>query len=203
MTYTQNMRLLPDGKADAFLNANLYRKFLDSFCGVTSTGAAVPDPLLSPGMQYGVQFRPRQSMFANRFKALENYLGYANTVLAQYPISETRSFRLLNSSEPTPAANTGAWDFEVATLEILAYQDLFVVPIGYLYLVQTDTNQDGRWTIYEVALGTLPGERVLNLVQVQNYDTGYIGTISTGTFLDTTAVFNPLPLWPTQQACKL
>ena len=162
---------IAEGKADAFLSANLYRKFLDSFCGATTTGAAVPDPLLSPGMQYGVQFRPRQSMFANRFKALENYLGYANTVLAQYPVVETRNFRLLNSSEPTPAANSGAWDFEVATLEILAFQDLYVVPIGYLYLVQTDTSQDGRWTIYEVALGSLPGERVLNLVQVQNYDT--------------------------------
>jgi hypothetical protein len=162
---------IADGKADAFLNANLYRKFVDSFCGATATGAAVPDPLLSPGMQYGVQFRPRQSMFANRFKALENYLGYANTVLAQYPISETRSFRLLNSSEPTPAANSGAWDYEVSTLEILAFQDLYVVPVGYLYLVQTDTSQNGRWTIYEVALGAVPGQRVLNLVQVQNYDT--------------------------------
>ena len=162
---------IAEGKADAFLNANLYRKFLDSFSGATTTGAAVPDPLLSPGMQYGVQFRPRQSMFIDRFKALENYLGYANTVLAQYPIVETRNFRLLNSSEPTPAANSGAWDYEVATLEILAYQDLYVVPIGYLYLVQTDTSQDGRWTIYEVATGPLPGERILNLVQVQSYDT--------------------------------
>ena len=162
---------IADGKADAFLNANLYRKLLDSFCGATTAGAAVPDPLLSPGMQYGVQFRPRQSMFGNRFNALENYLGHANTVLAQYPISETRNFNLLNSSEPTPAANTGAWNYEVATLEILAYQDLYIVPIGYLYLVQSDTSQDGRWTIYEVANGTAPGQRVLNLVQVQNYDT--------------------------------
>jgi len=162
---------IADGKADSFLNPNLYRKLIDSFCGATDSGSSVPDPLLSPGMQFGVQFRPRQSMFVNRFKALENYLGYTNTVLAQYPISETRSFRLLNSSEPTPAANSGAWDFEVATLEILAYQDLYVVPIGYLYLVLTDTNQDGRWTIYEVANGPLPGERVVNLVRVQNYDT--------------------------------
>jgi hypothetical protein len=169
-THTE-YEFIADGKAADFLNPNLYRKFLDSFCGTTLTGAAVPDPLLSPGMQIGVQFRPRQSMFVNRFKALENYLGYANTVLAQYPISETRNFRLLNSSEPTPAANSGAWDFEVATLEILAYQDLYVVPIGYKYLVLTDTSQDGRWTIYEVALGATVGERVLNLVQVQNYDT--------------------------------
>jgi hypothetical protein len=162
---------IADGKADNFLNDNLYRKFLDSLCGATITGAAVPDPLLSPGMQFGVQFRPRQSMFVNRYKALENYLGYANNILAQYPITETRSFRLLNSSEPTPSANSGAWDYEVDTLEILAYQNLYSVPIGYRYLVLSDTTQDGRWTIYEVANGTVIGQRVLNLVQVQNYDT--------------------------------
>ena len=162
---------IAEEQADAFLNLNLYRKFLDSFCGVTITGAAVPDPLLSPGMQYGVQFRPRQSMFGNRYKALENYLGYTNTVLAQYPISETRSFRLLNSAEPTPAPNSGAWNFEVATLEILAYQDLYVVPIGYKYLVLNDSNQNGRWTIYQVTNGITAGQRVLTLVQVQNYDT--------------------------------
>jgi len=162
---------IADGKAEAFLDANLYRKLLDSLCGATTTGAAVPDPLLSPGMQHGVQFRPRQSMFINRFKALENYLGRANTVLAQYPISETRSFNLLNSSEPTPAADTGAWNYEVATLEILSYQDLALVPIGYKYLVLSDADQSGRWTIYEVAQGTLPGQLILNLVRVQNYDT--------------------------------
>jgi hypothetical protein len=162
---------IADGKADAFLNDNLYRKFLDSFCGTTTTGAAVPDPRLSPGMQYGVQFRPRQSMFIDRFAALENYLGRTNTVLAQYPISETRNFNLLNSSDPIPAANSGAWDLQVPTLEILSYQDLFIVPIGYRYLVDSDANQDGRWTIYEVDNGTVAGQRVLNLVQVQNYDT--------------------------------
>jgi hypothetical protein len=162
---------IQEGKADAFLPPNLYRKFLDSYSGATTTGAVVPDPRLSPGMQYGVQFRPRQSMFIDRFKALENYLGRANTVLAQYPISETRSFRLLNSSEPVPAPNSGAWDFEVANLEILSYQDLYVVPIGYQYLVLSDASQNGRWSIYAVALGTLPGQRVLDLVRVQTYDT--------------------------------
>ena len=169
---------IQEGKADAFLNPNLYRKFLDSYSGTTTTGAVVPDPRLSPGMQYGVQFRPRQSMFVDRFKALENYLGHANTVLAQYPISETRSFRLLNSSEPTPPSTivvdnvtTTIWNFEVANLEILSYQDLYVVPVGYQYLVLSDADQNGRWAIYAVALGNLPGERVLDLVRVQTYDT--------------------------------
>ena len=144
---------------------------LDSFSGATTTGAAVPDPLLSPGMQHGVQFRPRQSMFVNRFLALQNYLGRANTVLAQYPIAETRTFSLLNSSEPIPASNSGAWDYEVPNLEVLAFQNLAVVPLGWKYLVTNDSSQSGRWTIYQVSSGTLPGSRVLDLVQVQTYDT--------------------------------
>jgi hypothetical protein len=162
---------ISEGKANAFLNTNLYRKFLDSYCGTTTTGAAVPDPLLSPGMQYGVQFRPRQSMFVDRFKALENYLGHCNTVLAQFPISETRSFNLLNSGEPTPAPNTGAWNYEVPNLEILGYQNLDLVPFGYKYLVLSDSTLSGRWSIYEVTAGSLPGQKILTLAQVQNYDT--------------------------------
>ena len=162
---------IADGRADAFLNDTLYRKMLDSFCGATTSGDPVPDPLLSPGMQYGVQFRPRQSMFINRFQALENYLGRANTVLAQYPISETRSFNLLNSAEPIPAADTGAWNLEIPNLEILSYQNLDIVPLGYRYLVLNDTSQGGRWTIYQVVLTTVPGQRAVELVQVQTYDT--------------------------------
>ena len=162
---------IADGKADAFLNPNLYRKLLDSFCGTTTTGAAVPDPLLSPGMQYGVEFRPRQSMFTDRFKALENYLTHVNNILVQYPIVETRNFYLLNSAEPTPAANSGAWNYKVPNLEILAYQDLALVPIGYRYLVLTDSTQHGRWTIYQVILNSVTGQPALELVQAQSYDT--------------------------------
>ena len=213
---------IADGKAKAFLNPNLYRKLLDSFCGTTTSGAAVPDPLLSPGMQYGVEFRPRQSMFVDRYKALENYLTHVNNILAQYPISETRNFHLLNSAEPTPAqfvqinagsfvvgtqytiytvgttnftaigaannnvgttfvatgAGTGtgsasyySWNYEVPNLEILAYQDLTLVPVGYRYLVQTDSSQHGRWTIYQVILSSETGQPALELAQVQSYDT--------------------------------
>jgi len=171
-------------KPESFLNTNLYRKFLDSLCGADTLGNPVPDPALSPGMSYGVQFRPRQSMFVNRFTALSNYLSYANNILAQYPISEMCSFNLLNSAEPIPPANSGAWDFEVPNIEILNYQNLELVPLGYLYLVESDSTQNGLWTIYQVAQGSLPGELVLNLIRVQNYDTklywNYINWYSPG-----------------------
>jgi hypothetical protein len=163
---------IADGRAESFLNDNLYRKLLDSFSGQDTMGNLVPDPMLSPGQQYGVQFRPRQNMFADRFTALQNYLGHANTVLAQYPISETRSFNLLNSQEPIPQSNSGAWNYEVPNLEILSYQTLAIVPVGYRYLVLSDSKQNGRWTIYEVTAGATPLlPRTLTLVRIQNYDT--------------------------------
>ena len=161
--------LLPQDRADGFLPGNLYQKLQDSFCGVNAQGALVPDPTLSPAQRYGVQFRPRQSMFANRFLALQNYLAYVNAILLQFPISEIRSFNLLNSSEAEPKAGTGAWDKRVANIEELSYQDLAQVAVGYKYLVVSDSTQNGLWTIYTVT-ATKTFETLL-LSRVQNYDT--------------------------------
>lgn len=161
--------LIPQDRADGFLPDNLYLKFQDSLCGVNSTGALVPDINLSAANRYGVLFSPRQSMFADRFLALKNYFGRANDVLAQFPISEIRSFVLLNSREPEPAEGTGAWNKRVADLEELSYQNLAFVPVGYRYLVASDSSENGLWTIYQV---TAPKTFVtLELVRVQNYDT--------------------------------
>ena len=164
--------LIAEGKPDAFLSTNLYRKLQDSFCGVDTFGNNVPDPNLSPAERYGVQFRPRQSMFTNRFSALKNYLTRVNNVLARFPISESRSFNLLNSAEPEPSAATGLWNLRVANLEILGFQNLYTVPLGYRYLVVTDSNNKGLWTIYTViASDQTAGERLLQLSFVQGYNT--------------------------------
>ena len=167
----QEYELIAAGRENSFLSDNLYLKLQDSFSGVNTVGADVPDAGLSPAMRYGVEFRPRQSMFVNRFSALENYLGRANTVLAQYPISETKSFALLNSREPEPSATTGAWNKRVADLDELSYQNLIIVPYGYKYLVASDSSNSGFWTIYEVGTGSLIGSKALTLIRVQNYDT--------------------------------
>jgi len=167
----QEYELIANGRADSFLSNTLYLKLQDSFSGINAIGASVPDATLSPAMRYGVQFRPRQSMFIDRFAALQNYLGRVNTVLAQYPISETKNFSLLNSSEPEPAAGTSAWDKRVVNLEELGYQNLVLVPYGYKYLVVSDSNNSGFWTIYEVVAGSAVGSRELGLARVQNYDT--------------------------------
>jgi hypothetical protein len=164
--------LIPQDRADGFLSGNLYRKLQDSFCGVDSFGNLVPDPNLSIAERYGVQFRPRQSMFVDRFAALKNYLSRCNAVLSQYTISESRSFNLLNSAEPEPGSSTGLWNLRVANLEILGFQNIYTVPLGYRYLVVTDSSNRGLWTIYTVENSDqVPGERVLILTRVQGYNT--------------------------------
>jgi hypothetical protein len=161
--------LIAQGREDSFISTNLYLKLQDSFCGVNSSGAPVPDTTLSPAERYGVEFRPRQSMFVDRFAALKNYLGRANSVLKNYPITEIRKFDLLNSREPEPSTASGAWNQRVADLTELSYQNLALVPVGYLYLVATDADNNGLWTIYQVIAG--PTENRLVLTRVQNYDT--------------------------------
>jgi hypothetical protein len=247
-------QFVADGQADSFLNATLYRKLQDSFCGVDTAGAQVPDILLSPAERYGVQFRPRQSMFANRFTALQNYLTRANNVLKLYPVAETKNLSLLNSREPEPSSlsapttvtisiaspavitwpgqtisvntpvvfstsgtlptglttettyyvrstvspgnftvsailggspvnttgtqtgvQSGAvvqWNQRVATIEELGYQNLDAVPVGYLYLVESDTTQSGYWDIYQVVESdVIAGTRTVRLTRIQNYFT--------------------------------
>jgi hypothetical protein len=162
--------LIPQDRADGFLSDTLYRKLQDSFCGVDTFGNKVPDPSLSPAQRYGIQFRPRQSMFVDRFAALKNYLTKVNAILKQFPISESRSFNLLNSQDPEPSAISGQWNLRVANLEILGFQNIYDVPLGYKYLVVSDSNNRGLWTIYQVQAVT-PLIRELKLVQVQLFNT--------------------------------
>lgn len=158
--------LITTNNPNSFLGTGLYRKFLDSFCGTDTLGNNVPDPTLSPADKYGVGFRPRQSFFVDRFLALENYMTRANRIMAQYPISEDKSFTLLNSEDPEPTSASGLWDKRVLTYAELTYQDLKLVPVGYNYLVASDSTQEGLWTIYTVIAGPS-----LQLARVQNYDT--------------------------------
>lgn len=164
--------LVAENRGDGFLTPNLYRKFLDSMSGADTFGNQVPDPLLSVSEQYGIEFRPRQSFFVNRFEALKNYVRSANAVLARTPIAEQRRFVLLNSFDPEPAQRLGLWDLRVATYQELLFQDLRTVPVGYRYLVASDATNNGLWTIYEViANATTPSGKILQLYLVQNYDT--------------------------------
>jgi hypothetical protein len=166
-------QLIADGDPTSFLASNLYLKLQDSFCGYNAQGAQVPDPFLSPPEQYGLLFSPRQSMFVNRFLALENYLTRANALLKYLPIAESRRFILLNSSEPIPAPGSEIYNRVLDNIEQLSYQNLAQVPVGYAYLILSDSTYGGAWTIYTVDFETaLPNSpKVATLTRIQNYNT--------------------------------
>ena len=166
----QEYELLAAEVATSFLSPSLYQKLIDSLCGVSNTGAIVPDPNLSVAMRYGVQYNPRQSMFVNRFAALQNYITQTNNVLLTQPITESRRFTLLNQSDPVPTDTSGQWNFRVDNLEQLGWQNIYLVPLGYKYLVLYDADNDGLWTIYTVTQINSSSVRELLLTKVQSWD---------------------------------
>ena len=110
---------------------SLYDRMLDSLCGVDESGGVVPDPYLPKPVQYGIYARPRQSFFVNRFLALKNYLTYANEVLAQYPITETRNASFLNAKNPPIVETVVAGNCQAGvTYTIVTVGDVDWISIG-------------------------------------------------------------------------
>jgi hypothetical protein len=97
----------------------LERKFIDSLLGRDSMGNLVPDPMLSPRQKYGIEFRPRQSMFKDRLSALRNLTGYINDVLSKHIITGNYSFKNLNASEPIPNEIENLYDQIVEDIDEL------------------------------------------------------------------------------------
>jgi hypothetical protein len=111
----QDWLLLQDGNEHDFfpgvptfttdMPSGLYLKFLTSLMGKDfdiNTGLAtelsVPDTAIPKLARHGVSFRPRQSMFTDRQIALQNYIEFANKILASTPVTETKSTSLIHST---------------------------------------------------------------------------------------------------------
>jgi hypothetical protein len=169
---------------------SLYDRMLDSLCGVDESGAVVPNPYLPKSVQLGVLARPRQSFFIDRLGALKNYLTYANEILAQFPIAETRNSSFLFSEgyvNPTTGVpfyvTSQYWEYinwwavgyddnTKATLQVPIYADLapLTVVTGTIVTVAANgdgkaetyiKNADGSWTRIGLANGTIKFSRDL------------------------------------------
>ena len=178
--------LFQENKPDQFIDDRLFRKFLDSYSGADTDGNRVPDPDLRDADKYGIQFRPRQSMFEDRLVALKNYIQFANRVLQSVPVVESKTFNKLFSAEPIPEKTdtNKSWNKQVADLTELGYQDINSESVGYRYLVLNDSDNRNRWTIYEITLIEGTSTRELSLKAVQTYDTtefwNYVNWYATG-----------------------
>jgi len=182
--------------------AGLYDRLLDSFAGVDEegNGNVVPNPFLPLAVQSGVLARPRQSFFYNRFKALENYIQYANAVMKQYPIVEMRPSAtfLTKSGTNYDVANfitqvdwwaTGFDNNTKPAYQVEIYSDLAKLSVnegtivrvknggsGYIetYQYQQLTDSAGKTFSDWVRIGIFKGTYEINS-GLYNYGTGKFG----------------------------
>ena len=99
---------------------NIEQKWFDSLVGRDQRGLPMPDLSLSKKVMYGVENRPRQSMFINRYEALKQIIEHANIVLKKYQIVEQRDLSKLNQYDSPPTQYSGVYDFVVDSIDELA-----------------------------------------------------------------------------------
>lgn len=103
--------LLEEGNPKSSIPFILEKKLFDSLLGHDLDSRPVPDPKLSYRNRYGIQIRPRQSLFKNRYEALRNVVEFSNTVLEKNIITGKYSFDTLNKQELIPSEESGEYDF--------------------------------------------------------------------------------------------
>ena len=200
----QEFNLIRDGFADDFLPGlpklgvqnssttvpiGLYDRLLDSMSGVDESGQIVPDPYLPKAVQSGVLARPRQSFFFDRFLGIQNYLVYANTILAQFPIAETRQNATYLFQTGTYYDTTDYWEYvnwylptvnpvgqynnnTKSTVSVEKYADLASLTVDIDTIATVEQNGDGKWELYR-----FDGNGVWTRIGLEN------GTIQFKTYL--------------------
>lgn len=146
---------------------SLYNKLVDSIAGVDAVGNSVPDSNLPVQIRYGIDIRPRQSLFVDRSAAIKQMVNYANAIFAKNIISQGYNLENLGASDPIPPINSGAYDRQVADIDELSYVDIIILPTGYKILVVNDVSVSGLWTIYRKS-----ADNTWVLNNVQTYRTG-------------------------------
>ena len=168
-------------------------KWFDSLCGKDSQGRLVPDPTLPPKLQYGVENRPRQSMFANRFEALKQFFEKTNLILATTQVIGNADLTLLNSYEVEPSINLGLYDTtfdtdtELRFANVGAFKQAVLSPVvknGKIISVSVIIKGNGYVNAPYLDIdGTGSGAKIRTLINTKGQITG-VSIISAGVGYD-------------------
>jgi hypothetical protein len=158
--------LSESGSKSGSIPTTIYNKLVDSVSGVDKFGYPVPDPTLPVQSRYGIDIRPRQSMFVNKNDAVQTMIVYVNNVFNTNAISEGYDLSTLSAGEEIPPANSGYYDLIVNNVEELGYINIITQPVGYEVLVLSDSTVGDLWTIY-----TKQATNTWKLTRVQSYRT--------------------------------
>ena len=165
-------KLIGEGDQTSVPTSKILNKLIDSLAGQDKDNRAVPDTALNDYLRYGVQYRPRQTMFRDRKKALKEAVAYVNYILKDIPVVYSKNINAVVASELYPGSQD--YDESVENHVELTYLDAEILNIGYNVLVKSDENTKGRWVVY-----TLQSDRTWNKTRIQAWDNNrYIDKIT-------------------------
>ena len=113
--------IMSEGDQNSLVNPDIERKWFDSLVGYDEQNNVVPAENLTPRQKYGIQNRPRQSMFVNRVEALKQYFERVNIVCKNNLLVDIYDLNILSSSEEKPLLPSNLYDVEIDTLEELRF----------------------------------------------------------------------------------
>ncbi len=169
---------------------NLYNKLVDSTAGTDAAGNTVPDPTLPVAKRYGIDIRPRQSMYINKNLAVEQMVTFVNNIFKTTTFTNGFDLTTLGEGEPVPPPASGFYDISVNTYDELTYIDIVTKPVGFKVLVLSNNEIDNLWTIYVKDTAVIPWTPTTDFVkgQVISYqNTAYTATtnFTSGTTFNT------------------
>ena len=110
-------QILSDGLDTSIPEQRIETKWIDSLIGFDEQNRPVPAQELTVKQRYGIQDKPRQSMFVNRYEALKQVIERINSVFETQIILDNYDISDLDSSEQVPLFVDGLYDVEVDTYQ--------------------------------------------------------------------------------------
>lgn len=157
-----------------------YNRLVDGMGAQDAQGRPVPDLKLPVRQRYGLDVRPRQTVFSD-YNAARYFLWiFANDFLSTYPIRLIRSIDSFIKSDPYPDVtlynDTVANELELGYLNVLNYA-------GKSVLVENDGAVGGGWTLRKL-VGTewqITKAQAYDLTQYWSYADWYAGGFDANT----------------------
>ena len=126
-------QIISEGLDSSIIHPDIERKWYDSLIGFDTNLRPVPDVNIPANKRYGIQNRPRQSMFKNRFEALKQTIERVNLVLQDTLLIDSYNLTRLSEKEAPPVATLGLYDQKISN-----YSDLQFVSTNKVQTAEID-----------------------------------------------------------------
>jgi len=114
-------QILSEGLESSELHPDIERKWYDSLIGFDTNNRPVPDITIPQNKRYGIQNKPRQGMFKNRFEALKQVIERANITMSKELLIDSYDLSAFSQKESLPNQNEGEYDFKIDTKDDLRF----------------------------------------------------------------------------------